>query len=299
MTNVNCIFCGGNKIKVIAAKGILHKSGEPLDFRNVICKRCGLVYINPRPTDQEYLDLYAKYGETRHSLRSEESIISYIQSVENKPKGKEISEFVSKYVPKGGRALDIGCGVGTVARALRDTLDMEACGIEPDPLLAKTVSKYFNFEIFSGTLDDFLSKNKTTKFDLLILHHVFEHFTDPFLKLRSLEGLLKEGGVLYIEVPNILDFKKPVNQFFDLLHPYSYSLPTLNKVLNLGGFKIIAHNKEKQWRLQVIAAPKSDLREELNDPSLNSRKVVARTRRFLFKRRTIDIFNKFIRPFAK
>ncbi len=296
MENTSCIICHKNNTVVVGTKAIVHKQGQEVQATNVLCRTCGLVFMNPRPDEAEYQDIYKRYSEERHSHTTTEAIIQYINSVENKTKGESVAEFLRPYIHSGMKALDIGAGVGVLAAALRDRLKIDITAIEPGVLLAKTASDYYKLPFFNGNFDQYVETNKNGKFDLLVLHHVFEHFSDPIKELYKLKQSLASNGILYIEVPNILDFKKPVNQFFDLLHPFSYSLETLHQVLKMGGFKIIAWNKSKRWRIQIIAVPVNDSRSALADGETNNRFIAVRTRVFLFKRRMIDIVKKLCPP---
>ena len=61
--------------------------------------------------------------------------------------------------------------------------------------------------------------NSNLKFDVVIISHVLEHVSNPieFLKLMTLK--LREGGVLYIDVPCLdylhKDLDEPHLLFFD------------------------------------------------------------------------------------
>ena len=292
MQNNFCIICGKSNVKVVGKKGILHKLGEPMNITNVICLNCGLVFLNPRPSPSEYDNLYKKYGEIRHSLKDKEAIISFIKFAEKKKKGSDVLEFIKKICHPGSHILDIGCGLGTIIHLLKENLGYTVFGIEPDRFLAQIVSAHYGFPVFGGTLEEFLEQPINKKFDFIILHHVFEHFVDPLNKLKELESLLSSRGVIYIEVPNIVDFKKPADRFFDILHPYSYSPATLNKVLNLGGFKIIAWNEAKKKRIQILAARTESTVIALQNKEFNYQKIVSKTLNYLRKRRFIDLIKR-------
>ena len=287
MENTSCIICHKNNTVVVSTKAIVHKQGQEVEATNVLCRTCGLVFMNPRPSEVEYQDIYKRYSEERHSHNTSEAIIEYIKSVENKSKGKSVAEFLRPHIRIGGRALDIGAGIGVLAAALNDHLKIDVVAIEPGVLLSKVASEYYKLPFFNGNFDQYVVAHPNERFDLIVLHHVFEHFSDPMKELAKLQQSLTPNGILYIEVPNILDFKKPVNQFFDLLHPFSYSPATLNQVLKMGGFKIIAWNKNKHWRIQIIAAPMEDARPAVGGET-NSRFTAVRTRMFLLKRRLVD-----------
>ena len=54
--------------------------------------------------------------------------------------------------------------------------------------------------VFHGTLDEFETDDK---FDLVFMSHVIEHVLDPVATVAKIRTLLKPGGVLYLETPNV------------------------------------------------------------------------------------------------
>ncbi len=294
MKNIICPICGGIKYKIVATRGIIHKAGNTMPATNVLCVRCGLVFMNPRPDEAEYKSLYKEYGERRHSLNTKEEIISCIIISAKGSKGEQVAGFLKPYVAKGGTALDIGVGAGTIAMALKERLGLVVEGIEPGVLLGQTVSEYCQLPVFIGMLEEYARQFSEKKFDLIVLHHVFEHFASPIETMVILRRLLCPNGIVYIEVPNVLEFKKPIHQFFDLLHPFSYSPTTLNRMLSLGGFKIISWNKNKRWRIQIVAALQDDARPAVVDVALDDYYAAWRTKWFLIWRRWNDFLTKLI-----
>jgi len=65
MEYVNCNLCGSNEYKLFK---------EINGYRLVKCKRCGLVYLNPRPTQQEMKDKYSVHYYIRQEPKTEEEI---------------------------------------------------------------------------------------------------------------------------------------------------------------------------------------------------------------------------------
>lgn len=294
MQSIACILCQKNNTIIVGRQAIVRKQGQAVQSINVMCRNCGLVFINPRLESQEYESLYQDYGERRHSLNTKEEINAYIKTSLGGPKGEQVAGFLKPYVRHGDAALDVGVGAAAIAMALKDKLGLDVQGIEPGVLLGRTVSEYCRLPVFIGLLENYAQKFSEKKFDLIVLHHVFEHFTLPVETLQLIGQLLRPNGIVYIEVPNVLDFKKPVNQFFDLLHPFSYSPATLNRVLGIGGFKIIDWNKNKRWRIQIAAAFKADSRPAIKNSALADRHVAWRTKWFLYWRRLNDCLIKLI-----
>jgi 2-polyprenyl-3-methyl-5-hydroxy-6-metoxy-1,4-benzoquinol methylase len=101
------------------------------------------------------------------------------------------------------RILDVGCGAGANARALRKQFaQVRLTGIEPNAEAAKLAQATYD-EVFVGTTDAWLAKAPKAKFDAVIMSDVLEHIPDPLQFLRTLfayEGL--RDATFIISVPN-------------------------------------------------------------------------------------------------
>jgi 2-polyprenyl-3-methyl-5-hydroxy-6-metoxy-1,4-benzoquinol methylase len=102
--------------------------------------------------------------------------------------------------------------------------------------------------IYIGRLQEIDFGNKM--FDAVSLWHVFEHLPDPLPTLVSLKGLVKPGGLISIEVPNVeQNRKKPMYQVdienctIDRLeHLFYYSIRALQNACMQAGLKVLAVN---------------------------------------------------------
>ena len=68
---------------------------------------------------------------------------------------------------------------------------------------------------------------------------------------------------MYIEVPDVNGYKKPQAQFFDLLHPISFSDTSMYWTLHYAGMKAVWKNDNKPTRLQIIAQRSEDAKDEV------------------------------------
>ena len=100
--------------------------------------------------------------------------------------------------PVAGRALDVGCGSGLQMRALR-RLGWQVEGLEWDPAAADAASRATGLPVHAG---DVHALAGIGPYDLILLHHVFEHVHDPVAALRSLRGVLTAGGRIVLVHPN-------------------------------------------------------------------------------------------------
>ncbi len=259
MEHVRCAICGTADAAVVATRGSLEKGGPTLAMRNVMCRRCGLVYMDPRPTAEEYAEQYRRFEKHRYGIDSQEGADAFVAERGARFDKADLIRFVASHVavPPGSiRALDVGCAHGLFSEQLKRTLGCAVQGVEPSERLAAAARKRAEMDVFVGTLDAFLKAHPDAGgFHLIVLSHVFEHFPDPHAALEGLRRLLAPEGVVYVEVPDVSHFKKTMDRFFDLFHPYSYSPATLSRLLERNGWKAIGRADTKKYRLQAIIAP--------------------------------------------
>lgn len=101
--------------------------------------------------------------------------------------------------PRGGRLLDVGCGNGAFLRLARE-MGWQVTGLDFDPdAVARAQSS--GFEAVCGGVEalDAVSGD----YDVITLSHVIEHVRDPNDTLVRLHRLLKPGGTLWLETPNL------------------------------------------------------------------------------------------------
>jgi hypothetical protein len=68
-----------------------------------------------------------------------------------------------------------------------------------------------------------------------------EHFLNPFEECLLLSSLLKDNGILFIEVPGIFNLKDLGNDplmYFNVFHTFSFSLKTMTHLMNACSFEL-------------------------------------------------------------
>jgi SAM-dependent methyltransferase len=73
-------------------------------------------------------------------------------------------------------------------------------GLEPDPQAARLAASR-GIPVLQGGLEQLAGQSES--FDVITLSHVIEHFHDPLTSLRACWRLLKPGGHVWIETPNL------------------------------------------------------------------------------------------------
>jgi SAM-dependent methyltransferase len=254
---VTCAICGVDDAEVLFTKGDL-----TADITNVVCRRCGLVYMNPRPTIAEYRQFHVEdFLRERHGLTDAAQVAPKIKGSDVRIKSA-VADFVVPALPRGARVLDVGCGFGTLLHLFKERLGAQAQGIELATVDVAAAKQFYGLDLFHGSLEEFAEARRGEQFDCIALHHTFEHLPDPRGALRLMKGLLAPGGILYIGVPNIMNMRKRPEIFFQMGHPYSYSPATLQKILAAEGFSVVKFNRRAAFpgAMELLAVADRDSR---------------------------------------
>lgn len=262
MEQTHCPICTDAPTRVVGRRGILEKGGPLKPFTNVLCMRCGLVFMNQRPSPAEYRELYATYETHRYGIDTQDA--SALHAADQATRLATARPLITSLdalmqVPaQNRRTLEVGCAYGFFSEAVKEAWGCRVQGVEPSVRFADVARQRIGMPVFTGSFEEYAAQRPSAEqFDLIVFNHVFEHFPDPLATLRLIETMLAPGGVVYMEVPDISNFKKPIDTFFDYCHPFSYTPASLSRLLAVAAWKPIARFSLKPFRLQAVVAPVS------------------------------------------
>lgn len=223
MQHINCNLCGADEAGLVAIQN---------DYRMVECRRCGLVYADPRPTPEFLIELYNSYHQ--RGSKDEHSWERLMA-----PNFSEVSDLLDDMLPGKGRLLDIGCGYGHFVRIMQNR-GWAASGIEPsERTSAYALSR--GLDVDRTVIEDVSFPENS--FDAITAFYVLEHLFDPLAALNKIRKLLKPGGVLVLRVPHTTPIVKVLgrigikNNLYDLpFHLYDFSPDTITRLLEKAGF---------------------------------------------------------------
>ncbi len=268
MIQVNCNLCGQDDWHVRFPSTM--NSVEELDvdvFRCtspgygshaqiVQCKRCGLVYANPRWTTEEL--------EAAYTAVEDETYVS-------EREGRELTfrkhlSALEKYTGEGnGRPLlDVGAYIGVFVEVAA-AAGWDAYGIEPSSW-AVAQAKKRGLRIFQGTQD--AQELNGQQFEVVTLWDVIEHVADPAAELRKSYNLLKPGGWLALHTMNIESMTARLLgrrwPWLMDMHLYYFSQKTLAAMLQETGYDLVWSGTQGRYlRLGYLATRLGGVSERL------------------------------------
>lgn len=217
MNPFECGLCRSERHELMPQRDA--KSGDDLPI--ALCTDCGLVQRRLLPAAEELHSYYAQRYRSHY-------------------KGVRVPRL--KHVRRAGLAaldrlallrralrpgatpalLDVGAGGGEFVY-LAGRAGYRASGIEPDEGYGAYAEQHYGVTVRQGTVADLGDE----RVDVITLFHVLEHLREPDAVLQRLHGLLNDGGLLFVEVPNLLQpDASPHNVYFGA-HLYYYTRATL------------------------------------------------------------------------
>nr|WP_269144455.1 class I SAM-dependent methyltransferase [Methylicorpusculum oleiharenae] len=197
-----------------------------------MCVNCGLVWVDPQPTiectekfySSEYRKQYKKAFQPKHKHCYRETL----RAIDRK------TRFLSVY-RDGMRVLDVGAGAGFFAYVLQK-IGILIEGIEPNEEYANYARSNLHLNtIRTGFLRDLTTENQ---YDLITINHVFEHLPNPREAMVQMHKLLKKGGHVLMEIPNIEATYHAPNKIFHVGHLYWFNPNTIRALALQLGFLI-------------------------------------------------------------
>jgi SAM-dependent methyltransferase len=225
LEHVKCGLCGADDTRLVTVED---------SFKIVRCKRCGLIYLNPRPREEGLSEFYNDFFST-----DEESVSQWSRLM------KRVYEETKKNIEReysSGKLLDMGCGLGLFLK-LWDPKKWEIFGIDISRE-AVEYAKSKELDVKGGSLEK--TNFSDHYFDVITMFYVLEHLPYPLKVLKEARRILKKDGLLIIRVPQSISAERFLkffgvrrNLFHPPMHLYDFSTKILKEFLLKAGFKRI------------------------------------------------------------
>jgi 2-polyprenyl-3-methyl-5-hydroxy-6-metoxy-1,4-benzoquinol methylase len=226
---VPCALCGARDTRRMYTK---------FAFGIERCRRCRLVYANPRAPEARILARYS----------SEYFWNEYLPAV-GAPRGQvdldwldrrhaPMLDLIRRASPKGRRLLEVGTGAGLFLKAA-SRASWDVSGLELSAEAAAFARNRLALEVREERAETMTYPAGT--FDVAVMFDVVEHLFDPRGVLSAIRKALKPGGILVVSTPNFNALSRAAlgvdwAVLSPLEHTYYFTQPTLGAMLEACGF---------------------------------------------------------------
>jgi|SRR5579859_1923390 len=238
---LTCAICGSAE-----TKPIFEKFGFPI----ARCRKCGLVYANPRmPTAailaryssgyfwNEYLPAYGVRDgafDLKHFDHRYQSMLALILAQAGAP----------------GRMLEIGIGAGFFLKAAQRA-GWQVQGIEISDEAASFAHGRLGLDVVKMPAEQL--GFASDRFDVVVMLEVVEHLFEPRRVLEDVYRVLRPGGILILSTPNFDALSRfALGSSWAVLSPgehlYYFTRRTLRAILHSAGFQGVQfHHSLAGW----------------------------------------------------
>lgn len=234
----DCYLCGHTLSDALH----VHDQGRTGPLTTVACSECSLLQTSPHPTAAEVEDYY-RSGQYRIEFPAlpRDELDAELQPTGRtvRPEDDDYADTLDRHgeyaarrlvdalgLGAGVRVLEVGCGDGRVAAAMR-RLGVDVRAAEYDPRLAAEAVE--RGAVLAGLEDD--------GFDIAYALQVVEHFADPVGELEAMVRRVKVGGLVFVEVPTVERPYVSLSHFLQKPHVVNYSTHTLAAALRRAGLE--------------------------------------------------------------
>jgi len=203
------------------------------------CDVCDVRYLYPTLSQDDEVRFYSKefekFMETRSGkdggwAKSEDHIKA------NEPTRVRRMKYLNPYFGTNKDILEVGCSSGFMLFPFLNK-GHNCIGIEPSGIFSDYVQNQ-GINIYSS-INDLIEARSEMLFDIIMHFFVLEHIVDPVSFLEKQMKLLKPGGKIIFEIPNVAD---PLYSIYDIptferfywsiAHPWYFSEKSLRYLLD-------------------------------------------------------------------
>ncbi len=184
----SCFYCDSEKIKTYK---IIN------DYIIYSCNKCHLLFT--------YYDCKEEGASINKKWYSDAYISNYQKKARELKKRFVQKVYELEILKRGGRLLDLGCGVGLFLEAFSETAryKWKLYGLDINEKLIKKAKVRLRGKAQKLFLGEVTSLNlKVETFDCITCFDVLEHDHELKLTLSEIKRLLKPSGLLLIQAPN-------------------------------------------------------------------------------------------------
>lgn len=233
---MKCPICGSENreriFRLCDNMRILGKSFPDKEAYVASCDECGLMFTDTEAAQEDFL-FYYKYGAVSpkyYEMFGVEETNHYYEHV---------LTIISPYMTKESKIYDVAGAWGELAKFLLDKGYEDITVIDPNENCIRTARSKGVKVAQCSTTD--MPEHLEEKCDMLILNHTLEHILDVRGAFEGVDVVLKDGGYIFIEIPDALSYVDEEAAPFNFLtyeHVLHLTMHDLENLAAIYGYEI-------------------------------------------------------------
>ncbi len=207
-------------------------------FGAIECKHCGIIFLDPQPTADEFKQMYSReYFEG--DFRCGHAGSYFDDAVTESLEDNALLQRFKKLKPSG-KFLEVGCAGGAFLHAAKKA-GYEAYGVEFSEEAATLARTKYALTVVTGDVHD--AKFSDNMFDVIFLGDVLEHLPNPLASVKELTRILAPKGIVIFECPT------QTNTIFSRVGFVLYSMLNKRATVNLPPYHVFEYRPTSMTNL--------------------------------------------------
>jgi SAM-dependent methyltransferase len=176
-------------------------------FRLYRCRRCGCAFQHPLPGQETVATFYPPGYWWSGERKPQAPLLRAVHTLERAYREAVAGDHVRfllrcahRSQVKGRRLLDIGCSSGLFLSLARRK-GFSCSGMDVSAQAVQAARAQYGLDVRMGAVGSDIWGGE--KFDFVTMFHVLEHLAEPMEALRHARNLLRPGGGMVLQVPNL------------------------------------------------------------------------------------------------
>jgi SAM-dependent methyltransferase len=223
----HCDFCSRNSLKFT-----YQPEGSTRGLKVYLCGHCGLVQSAPR------IDRTEKRHDATVSGGADWGNVRYGKGFRTQAAMDALARHC--HFDDAMTMLDVGSNRGRFTAAFLEAApNAQVTAVEPDERYADSCADLARTKLMLSRIE--AAALADASFDIIHSCHTIEHLAHPFASLKDHARVLKPGGLLVLDAPNIalIGGDDILEEWFIDKHLYHFSETTLDRMIEAAGFTVI------------------------------------------------------------
>jgi SAM-dependent methyltransferase len=213
----------------------------------LLCRECGAGFAGGIPP-QEVFDGYYR------DLSKYDELSCPAGSHAIDPRFHSVADLLTRFLPTfETRIFEIGSASGSLLKALQQRGFRNLYGSDPSPACVRASQELHGIPAVAGTV--FTVPDPPVPYDFVVAVGVMEHIRDLDLTAERFHSLLREGGRVYLEVPDASRYTPQQDapfQEFSIEHINFFSPQSLANLMQARGFRVLEIGRVLRQQHEII-----------------------------------------------